>query len=84
MSEDPYNIAGRLATNYIEAVCLNTKNSVQASMAHAIKVTHIVCASNQMLEALENLENDDGHIPEFAWKMVQDAIASAKRFGNEA
>ncbi len=31
-----------------------------------------------LLEALENLENDDGSIPAFAWDMVKTAIAKAK------
>jgi len=31
-----------------------------------------------MLEALENLENDDNSIPYHAWDMVQSAIAKAK------
>ena len=31
-------------------------------------------AAPKMLEALQNLENDNNQIPEKAWKMVQDAI----------
>ena len=31
-----------------------------------------------LLEALENLENDDDSIPAFAWDMVKAAIAKAK------
>lgn len=34
-------------------------------------------AANDMLEALQNLENDDNSIPEHAWKLVKDAIAKA-------
>lgn len=30
-----------------------------------------------LLEALQNLENDNGQIPDHAWKLVQDAIAKA-------
>ena len=36
-------------------------------------------AAPQMLIALENLENDDGSIPDHAWKMVQNAIGVAER-----
>ena len=31
-----------------------------------------------MLEALSNLENDNGYIPPSAWEMVQEAIRDAK------
>jgi hypothetical protein len=37
-----------------------------------------LAAAPCMLEALENLENDDGSIPDHAWKLVQDAISKAK------
>jgi hypothetical protein len=38
----------------------------------------LIAAAPDMLEALENLENDDGSIPDHAWKLVQDAISKAK------
>ena len=31
-----------------------------------------------LLAAYENLENDDGRIPEHAWQLICDAIAKAK------
>lgn len=31
-----------------------------------------------LMEALENLENDDGKIPQHAWKIVQAALAAAR------
>lgn len=37
----------------------------------------LIAAAPDMLEALQNLENDDGIIPDHAWKLVQDAIAKA-------
>lgn len=37
----------------------------------------LISAAPDMLEALQNLENDDSAIPEHAWKMVQDAITKA-------
>ena len=39
---------------------------------------NLIAAAPDMLEALENLENDDGSIPAFAWDMVKTAIAKAK------
>jgi hypothetical protein len=43
------------------------------------KVIHAqqVEAAPDMLDALQNLENDDNSIPEHAWKLVKDAIAKA-------
>lgn len=38
----------------------------------------LIAAAPDLLEAAENLENDDGAIPEHAWKLLQDAIAKAK------
>lgn len=35
-------------------------------------------AAPEMLAALKNTENDDGHIPPSAWKLIQDAIAKAE------
>ena len=37
----------------------------------------LISAAPDMLEALQNLENDDNSIPEHAWKLVKDAIAKA-------
>lgn len=39
---------------------------------------HLIAAAPALLEALENLENDDNSIPSHAWDMVQSAIAKAK------
>ena len=41
----------------------------------------LIAAAPDMLEALKNLENDDGSIPQHAWKMVKAAIAKAE--GNQ-
>lgn len=38
----------------------------------------LISAAPDMLEALENIENDDGSIPDTIWKMVKDAINKAK------
>jgi hypothetical protein len=37
----------------------------------------LIAQSKNLLEALQNLENDDESIPEHAWNMVQAAIAKA-------
>ena len=41
------------------------------------RVAAMISAAPDMLEALENLENDDEHMPESAWAMVQAAIDKA-------
>jgi hypothetical protein len=46
------------------------------------KDAKLIASAPQMLEALQNLENDDNSIPEHAWRLVQDAIKCA--VGNEA
>jgi hypothetical protein len=38
----------------------------------------LIAAAPELLEALENLENDDGHIPASIWAKVQSAIAKAR------
>jgi len=38
----------------------------------------LIAAAPDLLEALENLENDDNSIPSHAWDMMQSAIAKAK------
>jgi len=43
----------------------------------------LIAAAPALLEALENLENDAGQIPEHAWKIVCAAIAAAKGETNE-
>ena len=37
----------------------------------------LISAAPDMLEALQNLENDDNSIPEKIWRKVQDAITKA-------
>lgn len=38
----------------------------------------LIAAAPDLLEALKNLENDDGSIPAHAWALVQSAIAKAE------
>jgi hypothetical protein len=37
----------------------------------------LIAAAPYLLEALQNLENDDGSIPKHAWDIVQNAIKKA-------
>ncbi len=39
----------------------------------------LIAASPDMLAALQNIENDDEHMPASAWAMIQAAIAKATR-----
>jgi hypothetical protein len=38
----------------------------------------LMAAGPELLEALKNLENDDGSIPVHAWNLVKSAIAKAE------
>lgn len=38
----------------------------------------LIAAAPDMLEALKNIENDDKHMPETAWNLIQAAIAKAQ------
>lgn len=42
---------------------------------------HLIAAAPDLYEALDNLENDDGSIPDHAWKLVQAALAKARGEG---
>ena len=66
--KDPqYNPVTRRGTTFIAPAS-------DEAMANA----RLIAAAPELLDALQNLENDDGKIPEHAWKLVQDAIAKAK------
>ncbi len=39
---------------------------------------HLIASAPDLLETLENIENNDGHIPETIWAMRNAAIAKAK------
>ncbi len=38
----------------------------------------LIAAAPLMLEALENIENDNEHMPSTAWELIQAAIAKAR------
>lgn len=37
----------------------------------------LIAAAPDLLEALENIENDDGHIPDTIWRMRTEALKKA-------
>jgi hypothetical protein len=37
----------------------------------------LIAAAPDLLHALQNIENDNGQIPDHAWKVIQDVIAKA-------
>lgn len=53
---------------YIARTCYAPRSEANAKL---------MAAAPKMLEALQNLENDDNLIPYHAWKMVKDAISAA-------
>ena len=44
----------------------------------SLKNAELIAAAPEMYEALRNLENDNGAIPDHAWQMVQNAINKAE------
>jgi len=64
--------------------CKCDTDTIEAYGGHLIcesvetKYRGLIAAAPDMLEALKNLENDDGSIPQHAWKMVKAAIAKAE------
>jgi len=54
------------------------QNFINSAKANA----HLIAAAPEMYEALKNLENDNGAIPNKAWSLIQKAIEKAE--GKEA
>lgn len=48
-----------------------------AEFVHNLNDAKLISAAPDMLEALQNLENDNGAIPQHAWDMIQKAIKKA-------
>ena len=55
-----------------------TWDELHAENESAAADAALIAASPDMYEALDNLENDDGAIPEHAWNMVQAALSKAR------
>lgn len=58
--------------------CLAVIHPGETGDAETIANARLIAAAPLMLEALQNIENDDEHMPPSAWKLIQDAIAKAK------
>ena len=61
-----------------ETVCEDTAICMVEEEADA----NLIAAAPDMLEALENIENDDGSIPAGIWDLAEKAIAKAKGQSN--
>ena len=42
----------------------------------------LIAAAPDLLHALQNIENDNGQIPDHAWKVIQDALQKLQQFNN--
>jgi hypothetical protein len=61
---------------------LDGKRHIQSHLQIVpIEDARLIAAAPELLEALKNLENDDGSIPDHAWLMVCAAIAKAEGRG---
>ena len=52
--------------------------TIEAQAAATEANARLIVAAPLMLEALENIENDDQHMPSTAWELIQAAIAEAR------
>ena len=55
----------------------DTKRPMDFQDAEMHANAKLIAAAPCLLAALQNLENDNGQIPDHAWKLVQDAISKA-------
>ena len=79
MSKHTHNFepAGGLAVECDCGIYLEGSDLISA-VENSFQIEELKHINAYMLEALENLENDDGKMPESAWNLVRAAIAKAK------
>ena len=61
-----------VATLFVRSVKCDPKETQEAN-------ARLIAAAPDLLEALQNLENDDGAIPSHAWDIVKSAIRKATK-----
>lgn len=85
---DPYSKLGQHALycarvshpDFIGDICtVQSADHVDEGITRKVAEANarLIASAPDMLEALQNLENDDGSIPAHAWAMVQAAIKKA-------
>ena len=83
---EPMEVKEQCSVESIVYFMVQTKSSrdgwevadIRPDIPNQRKVAELFAAAPDLLEALENLENDNGAIPDHAWQMVQKAIARAR------
>lgn len=76
VTDNPEGLSEGGGFSGIEAVKYYGGNLVCESVCRK-KDVNLIAAAPDMLEALQNLENDDNSIPEHAWNLVKYAIEKA-------
>lgn len=82
VGSDPYNNVGEICSIYsVQPYCAGASKKDKQRHLEGRANAHLIAAAPDLYEALDNLENDDGSIPDHAWKLVQAALAKARGEG---
>lgn len=85
-TEGPWEVYKLSTESHADELCIVVTEDLESEVTGVIyeeSDASLIAAAPEMLEALENLENDNGAIPEHAWQMVQTSISKAKGGNDE-
>lgn len=62
----------------VNNVCIVSENNEPIALVARREHSALIAAAPELLEAAQNIENDDGHIPPAIWQMLKAAISKAE------